>query len=169
MNQDSIVIRPVEDRDTDFILRLNEENVEVLAPMDEQRLEQYKGWAELFLVAEVDGKSAAFLIAIREGNGEYESENYRWFNSHYDSFLYVDRIVIDTEFRRAGLGRELYGIVFEQALKDGVPLVTAEIDIEPDYNEGSIRFHEAMGFKEVDTLVIRNGKLKVSLQTRKMP
>ena len=160
-----VVIRDVSLRDIDFVLRLNEVNVEVLSPMDENRFFYFVDNSDLFQIAEVDGEPAAFLIALREGQGSYTSENYIWFSGQYERFLYVDRIVIDGEYRTLGLGRILYEGVFERAAEAGLPYVTAEIDIEP-YNEPSLKFHEAMGFEEVGQQVIRGGEIKVSLQAR---
>lgn len=67
-------IRGVEERDRAFVLRVNEENVEVLSPMDEGRLQKFAASAEQFLVAEADGQPAAFLIAIQEGAGLRQRE-----------------------------------------------------------------------------------------------
>ena len=120
----------------------------------------------LFQTVEVDGTPAAFLIALREGLADYWSENYKWFSSQYPSFLYVDRIVIDEPFRRLGLGQKLYEGVFARASEAGLPVVTAEVDIEPVYNDASIRFHEAMGFEEVGQQIIRGGSIKVSLRAK---
>ena len=159
----TVTIRKAEEKDYPFILKLNKENVEVLAPMNEAIIRNFAEIAELFLVAEVDGIPAAFLIALREGQ-TYGSENYRWFSAHYAHFLYVDRIVIDASFRKAGLGRALYAAVREHAEIIGSPLVCAEIDTEPVYNEASLRFHAAMGFREVGTQYVRNGAVRVSLQ-----
>ncbi len=159
------VIREVNLQDADYVLNLNEVNVEVLSPMDEDKFMYFKDMSELFQVAEVDGKPAAFLIALREGLDDYTSENYIWFSKQYDRFLYVDRIVIDESFRGHSLGRKLYEGVFDHAKATGVPVVTAEIDIIP-YNKPSLMFHEAMGFEEVGQQIIRGGEIKVSLQTR---
>lgn len=161
----NITIRPATTQDMSFILDLNEVNVEVLSPMDEDRFTYFLGCSEMFQVAEVDGAPAAFLIALREGIPDYASENYIWFSKQYPRFLYVDRIVIGEEFRGAGLGRRIYEGVFDHAAKTGVSLVTAEIDIEP-YNEPSLKFHENMGFREVGQQVIRGGEIKVSLEVR---
>ncbi len=163
MGKNVVVIRNVEEKDHPFILRINEENVEVLSPMDEARLRKFVEFGELTLVAEVNGRPAAFLIALREGLAFYDSENYRWFQRKYPEFLYIDRIVIDEPYRRLGLGRELYRKVFEHARAAKVPFVTAEIDTEP-YNEVSLNFHKEMGFREVGVQAIRNNSVKVSLQ-----
>lgn len=163
MRNRSITIRPIRACDYDFVLKTNEDNVEVLSPMDQKKLEYFEKNAELFLVAEVDFEPAAFIICMREGIESYESENYRWFNSHYDRFIYIDRIVINENFRKMGLGRKLYHAVFSYAKSIGVSTVTAEIDTVP-YNETSLKFHKAMGFSEVGMQVVRGGSVEVSLQ-----
>ncbi len=158
----NIVIRNAEPKDYDFILNVNEINVEVLSPMPMERMLWLKEMSDMFVVAEVDGELAAFLIAIREGQ-PYDSENYVWFSKKYPEFLYIDRIVIDEPFRAIGLGRKLYQAVKDRARETGVGVVTCEVDTIP-YNETSLKFHEAMGFKEVGEQIIRGGAIKVSLK-----
>ena len=157
-----IFIRDAEPKDYDFILNLNEVNVEVLSPMPLERMLWIGEMCEMFKVAEVDGKPAAFIMVVREGK-EYDSENYVWFSQKYPSFLYIDRIVIDEPYRAVGLGRALYDAVKEHARETGVKVVTCEVDTIP-YNETSLKFHEAMGFKEVGEQTVRGGEIKVSLK-----
>lgn len=157
-----IVIRNARPEDYDFILKVNEVNVEVLSPMPIERMLWLKEMSDMFVVAEVNGELAAFLIAIREGQ-PYDSENYVWFSEKYPQFLYIDRIVIDEPFRAAGLGRALYQAVKDRAIETGVKVVTCEVDTIP-YNETSLKFHEAMGFREVGEQIIRGGAIKVSLK-----
>jgi predicted GNAT superfamily acetyltransferase len=157
-----IVIRNARPEDYDFILKVNEVNVEVLSPMPMERMLWLKEMSDMFVVAEVNGELAAFLIAIREGQ-PYDSENYVWFSEKYPQFLYIDRIVIDEPFRAAGLGRALYQAVKDRAIETGVKVVTCEVDTIP-YNETSLKFHEAMGFREVGEQIIRGGAIKVSLK-----
>ena len=162
-----IKIRKAEEKDYPFILRVNKENVEVLSPMDESRVREFSKWSELFLIAEAGGTPAAFLLALREGLAAYDSENYLWFSKNYEKFLYIDRIVIDAPYRRSGVGKVLYQEVFRYADATEVPFVTAEIDTEP-YNEVSLGFHQAMGFREVGVQRVRNNSIRVSLQEAKV-
>lgn len=165
MSNKAIVLRDVQEKDLPFILRVNEENVEVLSPMDEAKLRRFMEYADMLQVVEADGEPAAFMIVLREGVDAYDSENYRWFCKHYEKFLYIDRIVIDEPFRSIGIGRTMYEAVFTQAKANGVGSVTAEIDTIP-YNEASLKFHDVMGFREVGEQLIRGGTIKVSLQER---
>ena len=100
----TIEIRSAGMKDADYILNLNEVNVEVLSPMDLDRYRYFLNCSDMFQVAEVNGEPAAFLIALREGIADYTSENYIWFSGQYDRFLYVDRIVIDEKFRATESG-----------------------------------------------------------------
>ena len=158
-----IVIRDAVPADDEFILRINEENVEVLSPMDQAKMDFYKGIADIFWTVEVDGERAAFLIGIREG-AAYPNENFDFFSRTFEKFLYVDRIVIDEPFRKMGLGKKIYEAVKEHALKSGVTTVTAEVDTEPVYNNASLIFHTGMGFREVGEQWVRGNSMKVSLE-----
>ncbi len=163
MEKDKIVIRRAEEKDYPFILKINEENVEVLSPMDLDKLKAFAEFSELLWMIEAEGKPAAFLIGLREKVDAYKSENYIWFSNKYPSFLYIDRVVIDEPFRKMGIGRTIYEAVFSHARSTDVPVVTAEIDTIP-YNEASLKFHEEMGFREVGAQFVRNNTVKVSLQ-----
>lgn len=156
-------VRPANTDDAAFVLALNETNVEVLAPMDDEAYLRALHTSEMLDVVEVDGEPAAFIIAYREG-ADYGSENYRWFAGRHRSFLYIDRIVVDERFRRRGIGRELYRRVVERARGSDVPVVCAEIDTAPVYNGTSLAFHAGMGFAEVGTQSVRGGTVEVSLQ-----
>ena len=159
----ALTIRKCTEKDYPFILKANEENVDFLSPMDEDKLKKFASSAETLMVADIDSTPAAFLIAFREGLSFYDSENYRWFSKNYPKFLYIDRVVIDMPYRGSGIGRALYNAVLSHAKITGVPFVTAEIDTVP-YNEASLKFHKCLGFKEVGVQSIRGGTIKVSLQ-----
>ena len=75
----------------------------------------------------------------------------------------IDRVVIDAPYRGLGIGRLLYQEVFACARATGVGSVTAEIDTVP-YNGPSLRFHAALGFREIGAQTIRGGAVTVSLQ-----
>ncbi|GAB1477210.1 GNAT family N-acetyltransferase [Bacillota bacterium] len=158
----NIIIRRATAADFGSILRMNEESVHFLSPLTEEKLKHLDHECELHLVAETDGEIGAFCLTFREG-ADYDSVNYLWFQNHYEKFLYVDRVVVDLSARSAGLGKLLYEEVFKHAGATGVPIITAEIDIEPP-NPISLRFHEKFGFNEVGKQEIGGGKKVVSLQ-----
>lgn len=157
-----MIIRKAENKDLKKILELNEESVHFLSPLDMEKLEHLVSQSELLEVVEVDGEVEAFVLTVIEGK-DYDSVNYLWFAAHYERFLYIDRVVVSVKMHGKGLGGMLYKSVFDYAKQNGIPFVTAEIDINPP-NPGSLSFHEKYGFKEVGKQTVAGGKKVVSLQ-----
>lgn len=155
-------IRPARSTDFATILELNEQSVHFLSPLDPPRLARLHEQACLHLVAESQGRVAAFLLAFREGT-DYDSVNYRWFAERYLHFLYVDRIVIGQAFRGQGIGVDLYRKVFEFARREGIDLVACEIDRDPP-NLVSEQFHLRFGFAEVGRQRVPYAEKIVSMQ-----
>lgn len=158
-------LRKVTVDDYDTILKLNEELVDFLAPMDENLLGILHEQSELLQVIEENGKVIAFIIVIREGK-DYDSENYFYFSQYYPQFLYVDRVVVDTGYHHCGYGKMLYNGVFAHARHTNVPVVTAEVNLQPP-NLVSLDFHKKTGFIEVGTQWVGGGKKEVSLLVAK--
>ncbi len=156
------MIRPAEERDFSAELALNEASVHHLAPLTLERLRKLHRSASLHWVLEERGEVAGFVLAFREGI-EHDSVNYRWFAERYPSFLYVDRVVVGSEWRRLGAGSQLYGQLFAHALATGAERVAAEFDVDPP-NPVSARFHAKFGFHEVGRQVVPYGMKQVSLQ-----
>ena len=93
-------------------------------------------------------KIIGFILLMRE-DMIYQSENYKYISSKYDHFLYVDRIAIQSDYRRQGLAEKIYN----QVIKDGEKLeldILCEVNTRPK-NEISLAFHKKMGFKEIGT------------------
>lgn len=158
-------IRDVIEADFEVVLRLNLESERFLSPLTQERLKYLYENCVYFRVVSINGEVIAFMIAFREGAG-YDSPNYQYFSRRHDSFLYVDRIVIDSRYQGKQIGGMLYKDIFQFAKVSGVNRITCEIDIEPP-NEISRKFHERLGFKEIDTQIAHCGK-RVSLQEKKL-
>ncbi|BCT92172.1 GNAT family acetyltransferase [Lysobacter helvus] len=153
--------RDAVEADAAAIVALNLESEAVLSPMGAARFERLRAHAAYLRVIEDAGAVVAFLMAFRE-RADYDSVNYRWFDAHYDAFLYVDRVVVSSACQGRGFGALLYADLFAFARDAGVPRVTCEFDVEPP-NEASRRFHARHGFVEVGTQALPGGK-RVSLQ-----
>jgi predicted GNAT superfamily acetyltransferase len=139
-------LRPITEADVPDVLALNERNVELLAPMDEDRLHELNSLADRFDVLEVDGAFAGFVITFTPG-APYDSELYGWFSERYAAdFYYLDRIVLHEDFRRRGLGGFVYDEMESTARKYG--RLVLEVNVQPP-NDPSIAFHAARGFTEV--------------------
>jgi uncharacterized protein len=147
-------LRRVTEPDFDDVLHLNERNVELLAPMDRDRLVELEGWADRFDVMDVDGAFAGFVVTFGPGT-PYDSENYRWFTERYgDHFYYLDRIVLEDRFRRQGLGGFVYDELEDVAAK--YDRLALEVNLLPR-NDVSLAFHQRRGYVEVGRLVNQAG------------
>lgn len=142
-------MRPIEAADAPAVLALNALDVELTSPLDEARLALLLECGGRADVIECDGQVAGFVLTFGPGSG-YDSVNYRWFAEHYaDRFYYLDRIVIDAEFRRRGLASFVYAQLEAQARQHG--RMALEVNIEPP-NAPSLVFHRRRGYREVGRL-----------------
>src|SRR4051812_8117262 len=128
--------------------------------MDEARLHDLRAIADRIDVVDVEGRFGGFVITFAAGS-PYDSENYRWFESRYRSFYYLDRIVLHEDFRRRGLGSFVYDEVESLAKERG--RLTLEVNVEPP-NHGSLAFHSARGFTEAGRL--HSGTKSVALMEK---
>jgi uncharacterized protein len=105
------------------------------------------------------GKTA-FLIAL-DHTAPYQNPNFAWFREAYQSFVYIDRIVVAESARGQGIARLLYEDLFAAARSAGVPRIVCEVNSEPP-NPASDAFHLAMGFGKVGQAILYDGAKTVN-------
>ena len=94
------------------------------------------------------GQVCAFCITFAQDAPD-AGDNHRWFAKRYESFVYLDRIAIDSNHQNRGLGALLYQTVEQHMLNSAEhSLLCCEVNLEPP-NPGSLRFHHRIGFTEV--------------------
>lgn len=143
----TVRLRPLTDPDREAVLRLNADHVELLSPLDDDRLSMLADVGTVEVV-EVDGEPGGFVVTFGPG-ADYDSGYYAWFAQRYDDFLYLDRVVVDPAHRRRGVGHAVYDEVEARAGRRGVLLL--EVNCDPP-NEPSLAFHAARGFEPVGEL-----------------
>jgi uncharacterized protein len=135
------------------ILDMNEEFVDVLAPLSRERLELLDSLASYHRVAVDHGAVVGFALAFGS-EVHHDSVNFRWFAARYESFLYVDRVVVAAQRQGTGVGALLYEDLFAFGRSEGYEQVTCEIDADPP-NPRSERFHQGFGFSEVGSQTVQ--------------
>jgi predicted GNAT superfamily acetyltransferase len=138
-------IRDLTRDDLTRCLVLNNDAVPAVSETDVPKLRSLLDESLVSLVAESDEEIAGFCINFGPG-AAYSSVNYRWFCERYDDFAYLDRIVVAPAARNLGVGAALYAAV--EARVQPAPWLLCEVNLRPR-NEGSLRFHERLGFVEV--------------------
>lgn len=142
----SPTLRPISEADVPAVLGLNHRHVELLSPLDAERLLWLVGVADHADVVDLDERVVGFVVTMAPGS-DYDSDNYGWFASRYgESFYYLDRIVVAEEMRRRGLAAFVYDAMEKVAQSFG--RMTLEVNVDPP-NLGSLAFHERRGYREV--------------------
>jgi predicted GNAT superfamily acetyltransferase len=143
------------------LLALNNRHAVETSALDAAKLARMIAEARVARVVEPD---AAFLLAFDQA-ADYDSPNFLWFRERYDSFLYVDRVIVGEAHRRIGLGRLLYEDLFRRAAQLGFPAIACEVNIRPP-NAASDAFHASLGFAEVGQATIDGGAKTVRFLMR---
>ena len=134
--------------DLEEIWNINQENIPEVGDVPNlDRLKKLIDWSSHLIVIR-DNDISGFIILMREGQN-YDSLNYKFFNSQSFPFLYVDRIAIKDGHRRKGLGRMIYEKTIDIA-KDLDVSTCCEVNTIPR-NDPSLAFHDTFGFREVGT------------------
>lgn len=157
-----MIISPIQSCDFDEVLALNTASVPHVNLIPSEQLQWFVDHASFLQVAKIDARVAGFLVGLRPGT-DYASPNYRWFCSHYDDFAYIDRVAVAIWARRQGIAEALYAAFAES--QPGVPVMTCEVNIRPS-NEGSMIFHQRLGFRQVGSQETDGGKKEVALMEK---
>ncbi len=118
-----------------------------------------------FRVAEDAEGLAGFVMCLASG-GTYWSDNYKWFTARYDSFLYLDRVVVAERARSQGIGAALYADLHEWCAGKW-PRICSEVNLKPP-NPGSVRFHERLGYVRVGERAYNAGANVVAMFERQV-
>jgi predicted GNAT superfamily acetyltransferase len=155
-----MLLRTLEAADVDAALALNNANLPALNELDRAEIGRLADASLVSLAAELDGRFAGFCIVLGPG-AAYASLNYQWFSARYRDFAYLDRIAVDPELRRAGVGRAFYAEL-RRRFAGITPVLLCEVNIRPR-NDASLDFHRAIGFREVGQQDTDEGRKTVSL------
>ncbi len=135
--------------DIDAMWAINEQGLPGTGKVSKEEIGQLLEFSSLSVGVFDQSELLGFVICLPP-NTAYGSLNYAWFNEHYDSFVYVDRIAVAEEKRNRGVGSSLYNHVVSYSEQHRVP-IAAEVNRNPP-NPGSMRFHHRFDFEEVGVL-----------------
>lgn len=161
----AVIFRKIVRSDFLNILSLNKDFVPRVGPITEDWLEKYFNEAAHFEVAVNENQLVGFFIAMLPDT-DYKSENFLWFKNYSKSFIYVDRLAINSNFQGQGIGKKFYQRLFD-AYSGIVNEVTCEVNLRPE-NPQSLNFHKSVGFVEVGQQETKGGEIRVSLLARRI-
>ena len=143
------VVRNIENADLQRVLEINNATTPGVSELTFAELESdLNNSLHALAIVNEQGEVCAFCITFDPGAPD-AGANHRWFAERYRSFVYLDRIAIDSNHQNRGLGALLYQAVEQHMLESAEhSLLCCEVNLEPP-NPGSLRFHNRLGFTEV--------------------
>ena len=142
-------VRNLEITDLARVLEINNANTPGVSELTMAELQtDFKNSLHALAVDNEHGEVCAFCITFAQDASD-AGDNHRWFAERYESFVYLDRIAIDSDYRNRGLGVQLYQSVENMMLQSSEhSMLCCEVNLKPP-NPGSLRFHHRIGFTEV--------------------
>jgi len=143
------IVRNIEIADLPRVLEINNANAPSVSELTMIDLAtDLKNSLHALAIENEQGEVCAFCITFDPGAPD-AGDNHRWFAERYKSFVYLDRIAIDSNYQNRGLGALLYQSIEHHMLSSAEhSLLCCEVNLEPP-NPGSLRFHKGIGFTEV--------------------
>jgi uncharacterized protein len=162
----SVDIRAIRVEDLSTIYAINAESLPAVTALMPGDLDRATAAAAVAWVAVVDEAVAGYLIGYAP-NSHYDGEEFAWFRTHGDDFLYVDQIAVASPARRCGIGAALYDAVEARARRERLTSLACEVNVLPP-NPRSLAFHLRRGFEEVDRICTGDGR-RVALFRKQLP
>ena len=143
------IVRNIVSTDVTRVLEINNANTPGVSELTLSELEMdLSNSLHALAIDNEHGEVCAFCITFDQGAPD-AGANHQWFSERYESFVYLDRIAIDSNHQNRGLGALLYQAVERHMLASAEhSLLCCEVNLEPP-NPGSLRFHHRIGFTEV--------------------
>ena len=141
--------RNIEIADLPRVLEINNANTPGVSELTMAELQtDFRNSLHALAIDNEHGEVCAFCITFAP-HAPDAGVNHRWFSERYESFVYLDRIAIDSNHQNRGLGALLYQKVEQYMLNSAEhSMLCCEVNLEPP-NPGSLRFHQRIGFTEV--------------------
>ena len=143
------IVRNIVGTDVTRVLEINNANTPGVSELTMIELTtDLKNSLHALAIENEHGEVCAFCITF-DPNAPDAGTNHRWFAERFESFVYLDRIAIDSSHQNRGLGALLYQSVEQHMLSSAEhSLLCCEVNLEPP-NPGSLRFHKRTGFTEL--------------------
>jgi predicted GNAT superfamily acetyltransferase len=142
------IVRNIVSTDVTRVLEINNANTPGVSELTMIELAtDLKNSLHALVIDNEHGEVCAFCITF-DPNAPDAGSNHQWFAERYKSFVYLDRIAIDSSHQNHGLGALLYQSVEQYMLNSAEhSLLCCEVNLDPP-NPGSLRFHKRIGFVE---------------------
>jgi uncharacterized protein len=147
----------------DKLLALNNAHAEELSY---KSAEAFHGLLIAAPIVLAEESGLALLVAFRD-DSTFDNPNFHWLKLRYQSFIYIDRVVVSEEARGRGLARWLYEALEARAIEESRGRLVCEINLDPP-NLPSEKFHETLGFRPVGSQQLAVAKKTVRYWSKEL-
>ncbi len=138
---------PFNNKDILSIYSINQANIPEVGSLEStEKLRELLNMSSLVLAAKINNEIIGFVVCLEAG-AAYTSLNYKFISKKAKKFVYIDRIAIKNQYRRSGVGKSLYEVIFNYSEKFELP-VYCEVNTKPK-NQPSLDFHKKIGFFKI--------------------
>lgn len=139
------MIKSIKSNHYEQILKVNQEFVHWLAPLDRAQLD----WVLSVATYKRQVNDAKAVLFGYPHDADYpDHKNLIWLNRHVSNFFYIDRIIVDASAQGHGYGKLLYQDVENYARESGYSYMACEVNTQPN-NPASHAFHLTMGYDAI--------------------
>jgi uncharacterized protein len=158
------IVRNIVSTDVTRVLEINNANTPGVSELTLSEFEtDIENCLHALAIDNEHGEVCAFCITFAP-DAPHAGANHQWFADRFESFVYLDRIAIDSNHQNRGLGALLYQTVEQRMLESAEhSLLCCEVNLEPP-NPGSLRFHKRIGFSECGVETTAPGYVVTYLQ-----
>ena len=139
-----LLFPPYADDLAERLLRLNNAHAEELS------YKSHEDFALLIAAAShvrAERQGLALIVAF-DDSCIYDNPNFAWLKRRFQSFYYIDRVVVAAAARGRGLARQFYDGLEARARAENRERLVCEINSVPP-NPQSDAFHQKLGFEPV--------------------
>ncbi len=98
------------------------------------------------------GKLSGFLLGFSSGRA-VESFSYMWFQTRFDNFLYVDRVVVMPDVRLQGVGTAMLQEVLQWCRERGIDNLVCQVHDRPP-NPSGHALCKTLGFLPLESVML---------------
>ncbi len=103
-----------------------------------------------------------FMLGISAGKGG-DNFGYQWFMARFDSFLYIDRVVVEDKCKRLGLAIEFYHEAVHWCRARGIEHIVCQIHDRPP-NPAAHALHDKLGFTGIESVMLPSRNIVTMVQ-----
>ena len=151
-------VRALVATDGSRVLRINSDGHPGVSRLDDSELRRLCTLPNHHLVAEDTNSLLVGYILAFDREAAYDGEEFRKFRLITPKpYVYIDQVAVAKESKGLGVGRALYGALEAIARREGAQALCCEVNTVPP-NQESMAFHEALGFRRMQSLATLDGR-----------